>query len=69
MKTQNKILEYVTDIKVKVGKIEEHLIAINGTIKRHEEEITNVQKFVWKLGGGMAVLLILIQIFSKFVGT
>ena len=65
---QDQILDKVSKINIKIAKIEEHLKAMNGAMVNHQRrldghdlEIRNLQKTIWKFGGGMAVLFILIQ--------
>lgn len=65
---QDKILEYIIEIKDNVGDakgnikaIEQHLRTLNGTVQRHEKEISNLQKTVWKFAGGIALLIGIIQ--------
>lgn len=55
----------VTDIKVTVnkmevliGKIEEHMKAMNGSIARHEREIGILRKRLWAAATGVIVTLV-----------
>jgi len=58
MKTLEKISNNLNAINVSVGKIEEHLKTLNGTVARHEQNISelyseNKQQFktIAKIGG------------------
>ncbi len=61
------VLERVTDIRVKVGKIEQHLKDLNGTVTRHETDITSLKKMVYKIIGATSAIIVLIQIFTHYV--
>ena len=41
--------EDITTIKVAIGKIEEHLKAMNGSIARHESKINDCEKEINKI--------------------
>lgn len=67
MTKTDQILDKVTQIRVKVGRIEEHLKAINGTIERHEEDINGIKKIAYKTAGGLAFLLVIIEIGFRII--
>lgn len=66
-----KIEEDITDIKVSLGKIEEHLKNINGTVARHTKHINEIcpikhkeiDKLIYKSIGVFSVIVFLINVF------
>ena len=65
---QDKILEYIIEIKDSIGDakgnikaIEQHLRTLNGTVSRHEKDIRGLQKAIWKFAGGIAVAMGIVQ--------
>jgi len=67
MNKTDEILEKVTDIRIKVGKIEEHLKQLNGTVEKHEYDISDMKKMIYKAGGALAVVLVIINVISHFI--
>jgi len=63
----DQILDNLTQIRVKVGRIEEHLKAINSTVERHECDINSIKKIAYKLIGGVALLLIVIEVGFRII--
>ena len=55
------IMKILLEIKGDVGGIKEHLKTINGSVQRHEVEIDNLKKFVYKAIGGLTIGLIVLQ--------
>lgn len=71
---QDVMLEQVTNLRVDVAKIEEHLKKLNGTVARHELAITanenrsiaTDKKLAYYIGG-LAALWALVQVAIKFI--
>jgi len=62
----DKIVDDITDIKVSVGKTEEHLKTLNGSVAKQEREdlklnkrLGLVEQKIWLAIGGIGVLTIL----------
>jgi hypothetical protein len=64
---KNNIGKDLVEIKVSLSRIEEHLKNQDEIIKGHTESINCMQKFNYKLAGGIAVVVFLIDLFMKFI--
>lgn len=65
----------ITEIKVSIGRIEEHLKAMNGSMidyKRHMNEVCptkhkEINKFMYKVLGGIAVLITVANFLAAYI--
>lgn len=60
------IHEEVTETRIAVGKIEEHLKLLNGTVGRNCDDIKALQKFNYKLAGGIAVIVFVADFIIRY---
>ena len=65
----DKVIDLLMDLKERTSKIEEHLETLNGKVVRHEKElieqednIKKIDKTMNKWIGGLAVVMIILQI-------
>ena len=61
MTKTDEILNKVIDIRIKVGKMEEHLNGINGAVERHNLQINALQRWIWGAAGVVAVVALALQ--------
>ena len=71
---QDKMLEEIVQLRVSSAAIEEHLKTLNGAVSRHEtnirenrEGIASLTKKLAYYAGGLAVLVLAIDILIKFI--
>ena len=55
------VMKVLMDIKGDIGGIKEHLKNINGCVARHERDIAELKKFVYKCMGGLAIGVVVLQ--------
>ena len=59
MTKQDKILDHVIEIKEDVAGMKQHLEGINGYVKKHEVDISTLNKRqYWAYGVGTAIIFI-----------
>lgn len=68
----NDFSKHIMDIKVSVGKIEQHLKDLNGTVTRHQKEINKNESAITKTNykiaygtGALAVLIVFAEVLVK----
>ncbi len=61
------IKDDITEIKVSVGKIEQHLEGINGQIQKHDADIEKVKESTWKNNAKLVTLITIISAIVMFI--
>lgn len=67
MEKLEKIDDTVSNVRVSVGKIEEHLKTLNGSVERHEKDIKSMRMLQYKTAGAVFVLVAIAEILIQTI--